>query len=124
MDGVTFPAWRDGRYVELAEILELLQPTAATLSWRLAIEEAVSTSARGAADRLVDDVEMTLPQLLEMTAEVQIIDGRVIGRKVGTGGDVVVVGAVDSTWWDVYAADSGVLRVLRAAFPDAGEIPR
>jgi hypothetical protein len=90
----------------------------------LAIEEAVSTSPRGAAARLADDVEMTLTQLLERTAELQIIDGRIIGRKVGSRGEAVVIEAVDSTWWEVYAADSGVLRMLRAAFPDAEEIPR
>jgi hypothetical protein len=83
------------------------------LTWRLAIEEAVSTSERGAAERLVDDVEMTLVQLLEVTAEVQIIDGRVIGREAGSRGDAIVVAAVDSTWWDVYAADSEVLQVLQ-----------
>lgn len=67
---------------------------------------------------------MTLTQLLEATAEVQIIDGRVIGQKVGGRGDAVVVEAVDSTWWDVYAADFDVLRALRAAVPDAEEVPR
>jgi hypothetical protein len=124
VDGITFPAWRDDRYVELAEVVELLRPRVAMLTWRLAIEEAVSTSEPGAAERLVDDVEMTLAELLEMTAEVQIIDGRIVGRKVGSRGDAVVIEAVDSTWWDVYAADACVLRVLRAAFPDAEEIPR
>jgi hypothetical protein len=64
VDGITFRAWRDGRYVQLADVVELPRPWVAMLSWRLAIEEAVSTSERGAAERLVNDVEITLAQLL------------------------------------------------------------
>lgn len=67
---------------------------------------------------------MTLAQLLEVTAEVQIIDGRVIGREAGSRCDAIVIEAVDSTWWDVYAADPRVLQLLRARFSDATEIPR
>ena len=67
---------------------------------------------------------MTLAQLLQVTAEVQIIDGRVVGREAASRGDAIVIEAVDSTSWDVSAADSRVLQVLRATFSDAEEIPR
>jgi hypothetical protein len=93
-----------------------------SLTWRLAIDEAVPTSEPAAAS-LLDDVDMTLAELLEATAGVQIIDGQIIGREAGGRSDGIVIDAVDSTSWDVYATDSRVLQALRAAFPDAVEIP-
>ncbi|MEV0403755.1 hypothetical protein [Actinoallomurus sp. NPDC050550] len=124
MDGITFNAWRDStKYIELAELVDLLRPVLPVLTWRLAIVEAWSTSEHRAADLLVDDVEMTLDQLLKVTTEVQIIDGRVIGRQAEERSDVIVIQAVDSTSWDVYATDSRVLQALRGAFPDAEKIP-
>lgn len=123
MEGITFSAWRDGTYIELTELIDLLRPVLPTLTWRLSIEEAISTSERAAAKFLVDDVEMTQAQLLDATTEVQIIDGRVIGRDADSRADAIVIQAVDSTWWDVYASDTHVLRTLQAAFPNAQQIP-
>lgn len=129
MDGISFKnTRRDGPDIELAEIIELLRPMLpAGLTWRLDIEDAASTSERGAAELLFDDVEMTLEmpltQLLEATAEVQIIDGSVLGRQAGEQADTIVIEAVDSTFWNIYATDSRVLQELFATFPDAKKIP-
>jgi hypothetical protein len=129
VDGISFKnTRRDGPDIELAEIIELLRPMLpAGLTWRLDIEDAASTSERGAAELLFDDVEMTLEmpltQLLEATAEVQIIDGSVLGRQAGEQADTIVIEAVDSTFWNIYATDSRVLQELFATFPDAKKIP-
>ncbi|QRP45154.1 hypothetical protein [Amycolatopsis sp. FDAARGOS 1241] len=123
MRALTFAAWRDGRYVPLAELLVCLGGLGLDLRWQVQIDEA------GPHPRYAELLETT-PQarvgtleLLALAApDLQVIDGTFTGW-VG-GEPVVILEAFDSTSWDVYSADERVLVEFRRRYPDARDMPR
>lgn len=124
MKGLSFPAWRQHRYLSLAELVEVLRSTLPQLAWRLRIDEAAPGPGATELDELEPTRTFTTSELLLLASRTpQIIDGAVHGFLGGSSEPWIVIQAVDSTSWDVLSASSEVLQAVRGAYPDALEIP-
>ncbi|MFD5574815.1 hypothetical protein [Streptomyces cadmiisoli] len=116
MKGITFPAWQGPHYVTLAELLVRLGSYGLGLRWRVECDETWDLTAeleRRSAGEGMD----TLTLLSLTTPAVQLIDAEACGFAEGLL--VVVLTEVDSSYWDVRAADERVLRELRHHYPRA-----
>src|SRR2546425_881570 len=125
MSGVSFAAWQNGRYVGLAEILLVLGRAVIGLIWRLQIAEVAPEPGSAGLNQATDAEGLSTLDVLHLVApDVQIIDGEVQGFRGDDSSPVLVIRAVDSTSWDVVAADTEILAVIRAAYPDAADLPK
>lgn len=114
MKGITFPAWQGHHYVTLAELLAQLGDFGRGLRWRVECDETWDLTAE--LERRSAGDGMDTPTLLALTAPgVQLIDA----EACGFAGDtlVVVLTEVDSSFWNVRAADERVLGELRHHYP-------
>ncbi|MEU5593223.1 hypothetical protein [Streptomyces sp. NPDC020298] len=119
MRGITFPAWQGPHYVTLAELLVHLGSYGLGLRWRVECDEKWDLPAeleRRSAGEGMD----TLTLLSLTTPAVQLIDAEACGFAEGVL--VVVLTEVDSSFWDVRAADERVLSELRHHYPSATEL--
>lgn len=124
--GVTFLAvdserksWRD-----LVDVLHSIGSYVEGLTWRL--ERLDCAGDPDGAERLHQlcdaDARLRTAALREAAAGAQVIDGDFIGYQEEESNVQVVIRAIDSTWWDVYASDE-VLERVSTSFPDAEQIP-
>ncbi|MCP3820442.1 hypothetical protein NLX86_20790 [Streptomyces sp. A3M-1-3] len=115
MKGITFPAWQGSHYVTLAELLVRLGSFGLGLTWRVEIDEMVDPRCvemeRWSAGSGMD----TLTLLSLTTPGFQLIDAEVCG--FAEDGLVVVLTEVDSSLWDIRAADERVLSELQRHYP-------
>ncbi|MEU8922511.1 hypothetical protein AB0D10_16475 [Kitasatospora sp. NPDC048545] len=122
MPGITFRAWQGTHYVTLAELLVRLGSFGLGLRWRVECEETWDLTAE-LERRSADDGMDTLTLLSLVAPGVQLIDAEARGfsRDDATGGDrpTVILTEVDSSLWDVRAADEHVLGELRRHYPGA-----
>ncbi|GHF53764.1 hypothetical protein GCM10018790_34490 [Kitasatospora xanthocidica] len=121
MEGITFRAWRGPHYVTLAELLVRLGGFGLGLRWRVECDEEWDLTAE-LARRSAGDGMDTLTLLSLVAPGVQLIDAE--ARGFAEGALVVVLAEVDSSLWDVRAADGRVLDELRRQFPDAVTLRR
>ncbi|NKQ28746.1 hypothetical protein HF200_31430 [Streptomyces galbus] len=117
MKGITFSAWRGKRYVTLAELLVRLGSSGLDLTWRVACDEMVDPRCAELERRSAGDGMDTLTLLSLTTPFLQLIDAEAQGSAEGR--TVIVLTEVDSSSWEVRAADERVLGELRRRFPDA-----
>ncbi|MEU9035578.1 hypothetical protein AB0D45_11880 [Streptomyces sp. NPDC048352] len=120
MKGITFRAWRGKHYVTLAELLVRLGSFGLHLNWHVAFDEIVDPRCVEMEKRSADGGMDTLTLLSLTTPFLQLIDAEARGS--AEGGVRVVLTEVDSSLWDVRAADERVLTELRHHFPDATDL--
>ncbi|MBD3576892.1 hypothetical protein ICJ52_11680 [Streptomyces sp. KD18] len=120
MKGITFCAWRGEHYVTLAELLVRLGSFGLDLTWRVACDEVGHPRCAEIERRSADAGMDTLTLLSLTTPFLQLIDA----EARGFAGDrlVLVLQEVDSSLWDVRAADERLLDELRHHFPDAADL--
>ncbi|APU16951.1 MULTISPECIES: hypothetical protein [Actinoalloteichus] len=115
---ITFAAWRDGRYVPLAELLVCLGDRGLALTWQLWIEEATAHPRLADLFAASGGPAIGTLELLALTApDLQVIDGRFLGCLDGV--PTIELTAFDSTSWDVECTDERLLSRLRRRYPDA-----
>ncbi|MFF3660455.1 hypothetical protein [Streptomyces olivochromogenes] len=120
MSGITFPAWQGRHYVTLAELLVRLGSFGLGLTWRVEIDEMVDARCLEMERRSAGPGMDTLT-LLSLTAPgLQLVDAE--ARGFAEDALVVVLTEVDSSLWDVRAADERVLGELRCHYPGAEEL--
>ncbi|GAA2322038.1 hypothetical protein GCM10010234_79930 [Streptomyces hawaiiensis] len=120
MKGVTFPAWHGKHYVTLAELLVRLGSLGLNLTWRLEFDEIVDPRCVEMEKRSADAGMDTLTLLSLTTPFLQLIDAE--ARGFAGDGLVVVLTEVDSSLWEVRAADERVLSELRHHYPGAEDL--
>ncbi|MFY0573458.1 hypothetical protein ACN28S_03015 [Cystobacter fuscus] len=118
-------AWREGHYLNLDELLRVLEQFVMGFTWKLHPGEiAPGPSAERIESVDPEELMNTLDLLRLITPDVQIIDGEILGyAHPGQELPAVVLRAVDSTSWDIESEDEEVLSVIRKVFPDAMDIP-
>ena len=118
---LSIPAWRDGHYVSLAELLRVLGRLVSGLSWRVSIVEVAPDATAEELEAVSPSDTLDTSQLLHLsTPDVQIIDGMVSGFDAARlHAPVLVLRAVDSTSWDIEYENDEVTAVLRASYPEA-----
>jgi hypothetical protein len=122
MRGLSFRAWRDGRYVALAEILVLLRPRVLNFSWALRLVEVAPHPMARALESVSPETSLGTLELIHLVSpDVQVIDGEVVGSVDGAS-PRIVVRAVDSTSWDIESDDEEIVSEARRAHPDATEL--
>ncbi|MGC7093512.1 hypothetical protein ACPZ19_02490 [Amycolatopsis lurida] len=120
---ITFRAWRDGRYVPLAEVLVYLGAFVVDVFWQVEIEDMTGPHPHYAdLVAIPSDARVPTLDLLAMTApSLQVIDGVFTGWSGSTV--VVVVEAFDSTSWNITSTDERILTALAERYPDAQDLP-
>ena len=116
-------AWRCGGYLSLAQLLSMLTYRVRGLEWAVQLNEVAPEPGSAALESLKPDHLLTVDELLSIASpNVQIIDGLIEGRN-RDGRTVIRIRAVDSTWWDIEADDSSMIKELSDRFPDALPVP-
>lgn len=107
---VEFPAWRDGDYVGLAEILVCLGRAALDLEWACQVDEAAPEPGNDELEKLSPEVRVPTLNLLSLVApDHQVIDGRFDGYSRASGEMVVSILAIDSTFWVLESREPSIL---------------
>lgn len=120
LKGITFRAWREKHYVTLAELLVRLGSFGLDLTWRVEFDEIVDPRCVE-LEKLSSGAGMDTLTLLSLTTPfLQLIDAE--ARGFAEDRLMVVLEEVDSSLWDVRAADVRVLDELRRYFPDAADL--
>jgi hypothetical protein len=124
MTGVTFPAWQEGRYVGLGEVLRALGISdIAGFQWRLKLEELAPHPGAEEFEQASEREGISTPELLRLAdAGTQIIDGQLLGFSLLTDtSPTLVIRAVHSTWWDIESENSVLLANARGAHAEASK---
>ncbi|MFD8911279.1 hypothetical protein [Streptomyces sp. NPDC059575] len=120
MKGITFPAWHADHYVTLAELLVRLGSFGLDLMWRVEFDEFVDPRCAELKRQSADPGMDTLTLLSLTTPFLQLIDAE--ARGFAEGRLMVVLTEVDSSCWDIRAADDHVLDELRRHYPTATDL--
>ena len=126
LKGVTFFAWREGHYLDLTELLRILERFVEGLTWRVRFDDVAPGPTADSLEALGPDVRLPTAELLERVSpsDVQVIDGVFRGYRLpGDDSPSVVLRAVRSTSWDVEAENEALLDFVRSTFPDTQDIP-
>lgn len=120
MKGITFRAWQEGHYVTLAELLVRLGSFGLGLTWFVELDERVDPRCAELERRSAGTGMDTLTLLSLTTPGLQLIDAE--ARGFADGVPVVVLEEVDSSFWDVRAADEAVLDEIRCHYPGVEDL--
>ena len=126
MNGVSMKAWRDQHYVNLDELLRVLEQFIVGFTWKSRIDEAAPGPAQQRIEQLDPEQRLSTAELLRLiTPDAQVIDGKFLGyATLEQQSPTLVLRAVGSTWWDVESDDEGVLALIQTTYPDAFPIPQ
>ncbi|OUC97624.1 hypothetical protein [Streptosporangium minutum] len=120
---LTFKAWREKRYVGLAEVLTSLGPVLEGYRWELVIDWLVSPQAEAITGATAGSL-VTAGRLIELfSVECQLIDGELVGHGDSPSAPEVKIRAFDSGHWDVQTGSPELLEKIVTLYPDAQELP-
>lgn len=125
--GVTFPAWRNGEFIPLIDVLLVLgRWIVRGVGWRFS-EAEFAPGWRGSDELNTMSHQVTLTPtetLIDLISDgVQLVDGRLEAFYDQFADPFLVVQSVRGDEWDVYAADQDILDVITEAFEGVSEIP-
>jgi len=119
---LTFPAWKDGHYICLTELLLLLGRVCINWNWYIRIEEVAPEPG---AERLETTDPMTPIDIFTLlhlvTPRIQVIDGEITAMDSETSEPLLILRAVDSTSWDIETNNKEILAVVKMVYPEAQE---
>ncbi|MFD7624770.1 hypothetical protein ACFV7Q_01780 [Streptomyces sp. NPDC059851] len=104
----------------LAELLVRLGSFGLGLTWRVEIDEMVDPRCVEMERRSAGSGMDTMTLLSLTSPGLQLIDAEACGFAEDVL--VVVLTEVDSSWWEIKAADERVLSELQRHYPDAEEL--
>ncbi|MEU7988290.1 hypothetical protein AB0B56_25805 [Streptosporangium canum] len=120
---LTFKAWREKRYVGLAEVLASLGPMLEGYRWQLIIDWLLSPQAEAITEATADSL-VTTGRLIELfSVECQLIDGELVGYGDSPSVPEVRIRAFDSGYWDVQTDSLELVEKIVMLYPDAHELP-
>ena len=100
----------------LIDLLTLLRPFAASLTWVASDVEAVGNGAAALHDAANRSIRLTLDELLQLAKSIeQVIDGEFAGYNVEEQKQLVIR-VVDSTAFDVETHDASIAALVEAKF--------
>lgn len=124
--GVTFPAWRDARFISLIEVLRAVADLVGPEThWRL-VDTEFAPGWRGSEqlDALArDGVPVATHLLIDLVADgVQLVDGSIDGFRGADADPCISLRSVRGDAWDV-CAEPDVLESVRRRFEMVEDIP-
>lgn len=120
---LSFAAWREKRYVGLAEVLVSLGPMLEGYRWQLIIDWLLSPQAEAITEATADS-PVTTGRLIELfSVECQLIDGELVGYADSPLAPEVKIRAFDSGYWDVQTDSPELVEKIIVLYPDAHELP-
>lgn len=125
MRGVTLPAWSEGRYRNVPDLLAAVGPSLWQLTWGVVATEVSPHPLASRLEALTRDVRVETKELVSLFGSgLQLVDGSVHGfAGLEQRTPALVVRAVDSTSWDVESADVEILNAIKRAYADARDLP-
>ncbi|WP_436758291.1 hypothetical protein [Streptosporangium sp. V21-05] len=121
---LSFTAWREGRYVGLAEVLTSLGTLIEDYRWRLIIDRLVSAELESITEATANSL-VTTSRLIDLfSGEGQLIDGELVGYGDSPSVPEVRIRAFDSGHWDVQTGSPELLEKIIMLYPDAHELPK
>lgn len=118
---ISVPAWVDGRYVSLAELLQLIGKFYPEKDWLVRVEEVAPEPGAERLEAINANVPMQLRELQDMVSpDLQLVDGEVTVKDLQ--GICLRLIAVDSTSWDVETNCKLAVWALVGAYPNAVDI--
>jgi hypothetical protein len=126
MNGVTMKAWHDRHYVNLDELLRVVEPFIVGFTWKSRIEEVAPGPSAQRLEQLDPEQRLPTVELLRLfSPDAQVIDGEFLGYSaIEQKSSTLVLRAVDSTWWDIESENEELLALIRRTYPDARPIPQ
>jgi len=118
---ISIPAWQDGRYLSLAELLRLIRNFVVSFNWSLNIVEMAPEPGAEQVMQLFDHPLNTAMLLDLVSPDLQIVDGEVVGESRDSTAKFVLR-AVDSTSWDIETEMEDAISHIFRLFPTAREI--
>jgi hypothetical protein len=125
----TEPDGRGGLDFDLRDILETLGRTARVCTWRGSDIQYISRDERDVApiEALAKGNAVSGDDLIDGIGQLsQIIDGQFEGTEPDSSTPLVIIRAIDSSWWEVLSDDETVLGAVRRRFraiEEAGSKP-
>ncbi len=121
MTRLSIPAWRNGSYVSLAELLLVLGRFVHGFQWRLCVYEAAPGPGASTLETWDPQVSLSTYGLLHLlTPDVQLIDGYVSTIETRPGGQpLVTLRAIDSSSWDIETWDPGIAEAITDQYAEA-----
>jgi len=116
---LSIPAWEEGRYLSLTELLILFGRYFINLKWYVRVEETAPEPGAEKLDSIDPLVSMDIFKLLHLVSPtVQIIDGTITASDTDDSEPKLILRAVDSSSWDIETKNTEVLSIVRSRFPE------
>ena len=121
---LSMPAWKDDRYISLAEILLNIGKSLINMQWYAHIDEVAPEPGADKLEALSPMTPINIFELLHLvTPNIQIIDGEIIAKdETKTGNPYLLLRAVDSTSWDIETNLDHIALELKALYPELTDI--
>lgn len=119
---LTLRAWQDGRYIALAELLDLIGPFYPGRQWHMRIEECAPQPGSEILEAWSAETPVSLEELLGLVApDIQVIDGVILAT--GSAGETALrLIAVDGSDWDIESDCAAAIAAVRNRFPDVRDV--
>lgn len=116
---LSMPAWKDDRYISLAEILLGIGKSLTHMQWYARIDEAAPEPGAEQLEALSPTTPISIFELLHLvTPSIQIIDGEITAKdETKTGNHYLLLRAVDSTSWDIETNLDYIAAELKDLYP-------
>lgn len=121
---LSMPAWKDDRYISLAEILLNIGRSLINMQWYVHIDEAAPEPGAEQLEALSSKTPISIFELLHLvTPSIQIIDGEITAKdETKTETPYLLLRAVDSTSWDIETNLDYIVLELKALYPELTDI--
>lgn len=127
MYGIEIADRRDGSFltVDLVDILNVLGSLAEESEWEISEVECLGTVADKLHQLADTKVRVSGKTLLQLAANLtQVIEGVFAGYRNGESEPWIVIGAVDSSAYDVESTELSVLEPFRQKFKQVADLPQ
>lgn len=115
---LSIPAWREGHYLSLEEILRALGDVCSEFQWTLHADDVAPEPGTDVLLGLDPGQPLSYSTLLRMvTPQLQVIDGEAVAVDPVSSEKRLLIRAVDSTSWDIETEMQSVVDKVRECYP-------